>query len=317
MIEALISQINAETLKVHVPSKVVFLCGGAIDTDVPPTAPKMLRDVYYRHRRGYLSSLPFRLILAEDAQPFFADAGYNDLLSFEADIAQIVGLIVLFVESAGSFAELGAFSALPTIAPNLLAVMLDHYYEQQSFIKHGPITFLENRYGEEAVLSLDMSSLGIIDAHDVTPTNQDELVLSLERTIASRLDKIPKWQSFDVTSDGHKILVLTGLCQEYGALTQGEAKELLSILGIDISSSRLKNFLYCAELLNWIKVVRKGNHKYIIAMYGQGQDKALDWKFKDSAPYRDRLRWRATIRDNWRKSDSVRHRAISDVGGSL
>lgn len=273
----------------------------------------MLRDVYYRFRKSELNDLPYRIVLAEDAEPLTTDAGYPDLLSFESDIAQIVGLIVLFVESAGSFAELGAFSALETIAPNLLAVILDHYYDQKSFIKNGPIKYLEERHGEEAVLSLEIASLDMKTATDVASANSKELAKSLEETIVFRMERLAKWRAFDPSSEGHKILIMTGLCQEYGALTQTELRKLLQLLNVHIEPARLKNFIYCSELLGWVKMIRKGHQKYVVALNHANQEKALDWKFHAESPFKDRLRWRADIRAHWKKHDALRHRAITEV----
>lgn len=309
----LVSSVDPASLKVHVPSRVVFLCGGAIDRSDPPALPKMLRDVYYRHRKTDFAKLPFKIVLAEDANPLTTDAGYEDLLSFESDLAQVVGLIVLFVESAGSFAELGAFSALETIAPNLLAVVLDHFYRQESFIKNGPIKYLEIRHGEESILSIEMDQLGVSDPYDLSATNPVVLTESLESTINSRLGKLKKWRAFDHASDGHKILAITGLCQEYGALTQGEIKGLLERLGVSVELTRLKSYLYCATLMNWLKIVRKGNQKYVVALTADGQENALDWTFLDGAPFRDRTRWRSDIRQNWKNTDQPRLRAITEV----
>ena len=115
----LISLIKVESLRVRSPTSVVFLCGGAIDDNL--AEPDVLRDAFYRLASKL--ELDYQVILAEKAEPLTADAGYHDLLSFESDIAQIVGLILLFAESAGSLAELGAFAALESIAPSLLAVL--------------------------------------------------------------------------------------------------------------------------------------------------------------------------------------------------
>ena len=59
-------------------------------------------------------------ILAEDLNAFFPEGEYKDILKFETDIAQICDLIILFSESYGSAAELGAFSMIEEIARRLL-----------------------------------------------------------------------------------------------------------------------------------------------------------------------------------------------------
>jgi len=102
-----------ESVRVRAPSSIVFLCGGVIDARLDP--PTALRDAFYRS----IKTAPpaYTVVLAEDANPLTTDAGYGDLLSFESDIAQVVGLILLFAESAGSLAELGAFAASQPLHP--------------------------------------------------------------------------------------------------------------------------------------------------------------------------------------------------------
>src|ERR1044072_3127888 len=146
-----------DTLRVLAPSRILFLCGGVIDLAVTP--PAALRDHFYRNATS--SSPNYQVVLSEDAEPLTTDAGYSDLLSFESDIAQVVGLILLFAESAGSLAELGAFAASPTIAPSLLAILDDYYYDQSSFIRNGPVKYLENEYGDEWILVLERAEIGI------------------------------------------------------------------------------------------------------------------------------------------------------------
>jgi hypothetical protein len=44
--------------------------------------------------------------MAEDLNAFFPNGNYHDILTFEADIAQLSDLVLLFSESFGSAAEL-------------------------------------------------------------------------------------------------------------------------------------------------------------------------------------------------------------------
>ncbi|WP_428685368.1 retron St85 family effector protein [Reyranella sp.] len=293
---------NRDGFRVHAPTTVVFLCGGFIDASSP--VPVTLRDAFSRTIRA--SALKYKVILAEEAQPLTADAGYKDLFSFESDIAQIVGLILLFAESPGSLAELGAFAALHTVAPSLLAVLDDFYYSASSFIRNGPVRFLENEYGEEWILVLDRAELGI----SATGTNETLDVTAFASAILpavqKRLVAKPTWSKFDPTNSGHAILFMTGLCQEFGALTIGEIRTYLSSFGIP--TDRLANYAYCAELLGWIKKVRRGNNNFYVATPGEA---ALDYKF-ETGP-QDKLRWRAEIRQYWQRNDTTRFKAIGSV----
>jgi hypothetical protein len=302
--DSLIKCIKAESLRVHAPTVVVFLCGGAmVDKQRPPTA---LRDVFYRNIHGTAQS--YSVILAEGAKPLEADAGYTDLFQFESDIAQIVGLILLFAESAGSLAELGAFAALQTVSPRLLAVLDDHYYNEVSFIRNGPVKYLENRHGEEWITVLERDDVGIADDGAITNINPAALTASIMPAINKRLAANPRWIKFDRHNAGHIILLMTGLCQEYGALTITEIKSHLTMLGVE--EPRLTNFTYCAELLGWLKKVRKGHHIFYVAT---GGDHAIDYSIESDGKPHDKVRWRSDVRAHWAANDRPRLRAIADV----
>jgi len=293
-----------DTFRVHPPSQVVFLCGGAIDKT--GASPVMLRDAFYRIVT--VNPPKYRVVLAEDADPLTTDADYKDLLSFESDIAQVVGLIVLFAESAGSLAELGAFAALRTVAPSLLAVVDDFYYDQVSFIRNGPIKYLENEYGDEWVLVLDRNDLGINDKDKLTKLNLKSFEQSISPVIDKRLVDRVRWAKYDFENSGHVILLMTGLCQEFGALTVTEIRDFLEKLGI--INSRIQNYLYCAQLLGWIKKVRKGHRIYYVGTHGEA---ALDFRVSGAATSRDKIRLRADIRSYWKSNEPIRIRAIEEV----
>lgn len=299
---------SPDNIRVHAPSAVVFLCGGK--TDGTLDAPQTLRDAF--HRIAQLGALPgYEIVLAERAKPLNAAAGYRDLLSFESDIAQVVALILLFAESPGSLAELGAFSAMKTVAPSLMAVIDDYYYNESSFIRNGPIAFLEQEHGDEWVLVLDRKEVGIDENGIITKLDSKALSQSLLPEIEKRLSGRRRWEKLDTENSGHLILLITGLCQEYGALTLTEIRSLLSAIGID--HPRIQNFLYCAELLKWIQKVKKGNHSFYVAAPGEF---ALDYKLLDNVASKDRIRWRADIRSHWAEFDRPRLRAIADVRAS-
>jgi len=110
--------LDAEKIHVQAASDVIFLCGGPFSNLSIPT-PLSLRDAFLK----ILDYRPLRdkvLIQAEDITQDYAFFDYYDnILDFETDLAQIVELIILFCESEGSLAELGAFAMIDEIAQRL------------------------------------------------------------------------------------------------------------------------------------------------------------------------------------------------------
>lgn len=300
----LVRSMDPESVRVHAPSSIVFLCGGAIDPAL--SSPVVLRDAFMRVSK--LSAPSYSVVLAEDAKPLTADAGYDNLLRFESDIAQVVGQILLFVESPGSLAELGAFAALDTISPRLLVVLDEFHYNQGSFVKQGPLRYLEIEEGEESIIALDRIHVGIDVDGSITGLNSANFASAVLPALDKRLSKLPKFEKYNPESAGHAILLIVGLCQEFGALTQSEIREFLKQFGV--REIRFNNFMYCAELLQWIRKVRKGNNIYYVAQIGEA---ALDYQFNKGVSLRDKLRWRADIRGYWQKHDTARFNAIRGV----
>lgn len=63
-----------------------------------------------------------------------------DLLIFEEFLAEVSDAIVLFVESPGSFCELGAFAYADALFSDKLIIVMDEKYRRsKSFIATGPV----------------------------------------------------------------------------------------------------------------------------------------------------------------------------------
>lgn len=269
-------------------------------------SPASLRDAFYR--LVGTTAPAYEVVLAEQAEPLTADAGYTDLFSFESDMAQLVGTILLFAESPGSLAELGAFAALESVAPSLLAVVTDFHYDQVSFIRNGPLRFLEQEIAEESVVVLERALVGIDENGSIADLNLPAFSEAIFPAVENRLSSKPRWSKFDPQKSGHAILLLTGLCQEFGALTVSEIRAHLKHFGV--AEPRMTNFLYCAQSLGWLRRVRKGHHIYYV---GVPADRAVDYHADATADGRDKVRWRADIREYWQKFDAPRFRAITEV----
>lgn len=61
-----------------------------------------------------------------------------DIADFESSIGNLSKAIVIFPEAAGSFAETGYFSAIPSLAKKTILVLDANYQGDDSFISQGP-----------------------------------------------------------------------------------------------------------------------------------------------------------------------------------
>ncbi len=299
--------------KIHVqaPSEVVFLCGGRFG-DISEPVPLSLRDAFikitdYPPLRGRV------LIQAEEVtQKYSFFDYYGNILEFETDLAQIVELIILFCESEGSLAELGAFAMIDEIVERLFLVVRQEHWNSQSFIRLGPLRRVELSAGREAIHVIQDDELGLKD-RDASHVDKVTLGELLKDSLLLRFKKSREPTTFDAGRPGHVIKLIVGLIQDYGALSVEEVEFLLQLLNVIKEREIINSYLLCAEAVEWLKKVPKGRFDYFIATKTKAY--AATITLKETAQVRNRVRRRALIRDYWRKNDIPRHNSITKVFG--
>jgi hypothetical protein len=297
--------LDAERIHVQAPTDVIFLCGGEF-TDVNVVQPKSFRDAFLKII-GFSIIENRDLIQAEEITKLsvFHDH-YSDILEFETDLAQITALIIIFCESEGSLAELGAFSMLDEISSRLFAIARGKYWNNDSFIKLGPLQALINKYGDGAVFVINDDDVGIVDG-DIATIDRNMMKNILETPLENRLSVKLEPSTFDFHRAGHLIKLIVGLIQEYGGLSIEEIDELLLHLDVYVPTPKIKAYLLCAISVNWIVADRRGHTTYYFSK--NGSDAATIRVRKDAAE-RNRDRRRAIIREYWKENDPIRFAGI-------
>lgn len=144
-LRAFVDLLDFDELRGTRPAEFIFLCGGYSEATgrVPPYYS--LRHFLLRHPT-FQKRLNGYVVLAEDAQRIFDDDYYDDLISFEEDIARIASLIAIIAESPGSLSELGSFSSIEIIAKRTCAIQQREYEKERSFITLGPVKRLASKH---------------------------------------------------------------------------------------------------------------------------------------------------------------------------
>lgn len=87
------------------PKPDIFLCGGA-DTE------KSARHLFMQFAEQESEEFHSRLVLAENViKSWFRADSYDNLLELEEDLASVASIIPIFLESPGTFAEVGSFAS--------------------------------------------------------------------------------------------------------------------------------------------------------------------------------------------------------------
>ena len=249
----------------------------------------------------------FDIRLAEDLVKL-PRLGYSDLLQLESDISQISELVLLFTESAGSFTELGVFALDIEISPRLMVVIDGHNYNEDSFIRKGVLEYLESTLGEEIVCVIDLIDHGAERIDRVKNLNIDSFELFIEEKISQRLNRKSEPSTFEKSRPGHLIKLMTGLIQNYAALTLDEIDLILFCIGISEPHDKLKRLLGCAELFGWITAQKSGTRTFYSSTGGKI---AVNFEMAGGSIPINRSKWRMEIRQYWKEKDPDRFKCIS------
>jgi hypothetical protein len=130
--DRLIDHLQSTRYRFRRLAPVVFLCGGK-DANSRETLRR-----YFRKHNPDLS-----IFYAERVWELMVQKADRDALQMEAELAFLADIVVIIVESPGTFAELGAFSLSEPLRKKLLPIIDVEYRDQPSFISNGPVRWID------------------------------------------------------------------------------------------------------------------------------------------------------------------------------
>ncbi len=305
MREALLSKIDLATSRLKPYQGFIFLCGGP--TDVRSIKPISVRDAIHRELVKH-RDFDGRIRVAEHYKDWSHEAIYRDLVSFESHLAELSSVIVLILESPGSIAELGLFSAIEEFKKKLLVFVETEHYKSTSFIKLGPIDYLEKVHSNTAECHRWMQGAGRLAAFD--PAAAEDLQPELAEAVRARASKPTPERPFnhDRWLDGALLVCdLLGLCS---ALTLRELRRLLTGLGCTRSETEVKQLLFLLQSVGLIAMEPKGDQRFYVGIEDRQH---LQFSLRDKTF--DTMRFRSDLLSYYDREDKKRIRVIRDVRG--
>ncbi|BDV35679.1 retron St85 family effector protein [Methylocystis iwaonis] len=312
-----IEDFDVDRIHVREPFEVILLCGGEYG-DINEPVPKSLRDAFLKATPP--KSIANReLIQAESiTKEYDFFESYPDILIFETDLAQIVDLIILFCESEGSLAELGAFAVMEETLKRLFVVIREKHWKNASFVRLGPLKRIENEVDRSAIQVIADADVGL-EERSAAKVDKHKLIELLDGPLERRLSVDRESTTFDPARAGHVIKLIVGLVQEYGALTLAEISLLLEKFEAPRDEKQIKGYLRCAMVVGWLTVISKGSDDYYVqtlSSLAKGVD-AATLPMKDGSKETSKPRRRAFIREYWKEKDKIRFAAIQQSARSL
>ena len=237
-----------------------------------------------------LSTPEGSFIVPEDYKNWNHFGTYDDLLSFEEDVCSLVDGVIVFLETEGAIAELGCLLKNEQVAHKLYVVVSNEHYQNDSFIKFGPLRFLENTYSN--------SNVHVWHGGQLT-FNDFGMILD---QVKDRIGERPKIESFQIENTRHVLFLIVDFVDLLQVARITDIQAFLTALSISFHKKRLEQLLLSLKNIGLLREERVHSERCFVV---DAEDRpAIDYHFTSSTS--KRVSWKAkafgkTIDDKWRK----------------
>lgn len=263
-----------------------------------------MRDMFVTWAHDTNHDIAASLKLPEDYPEWNQFDGYDDLTAFESDAGCISRVVLLFVESEGAFAELGAFCMQEVLAERLFVVLYSKYYRANSYIALGPLRVLKRVQGDEPSIC-PVDGDGLADFEKVLPELASEVLEKSKQAL-----KVHPFNSLQVRD---QFLFVADIVELFGALSHKEITELLNAFGMKLTKNRVSQMLNLLCLLEVIQPSEHLSRHYYVPPKGK-REAFIGHKLPDSGARLDRVQFKLRAMEIL-KQDSFRRQAYEKVHG--
>ena len=292
--------------RVKLSSKpIVLLCGGKVKIKERPNDP----DPPILSLRHAITSAgtPYEIFRPEEIDDWHSDGLFKDLMNFELELSGICSLIVIVLESEGSFVELGAFSQIKEIREKTIIIQTDEYVDAISFVNLGILRFLKiEKESKVKSYPFDVKNPG-----NASPSLINDIVMDIQEEI----DEIKKEQSFKNEKIMHITVLIYELVKLFVALKESEIIDYLELLGVEIKKETFKRKIFLLKAFGLILSREYGGGLFYMALDEDYHE--IRFHLSDKEKHFDRLRIKTSCLEFYTKNSKQRnrHRAITMQGG--
>ena len=267
------------------PSRFIFFCGGATSENARDACS--MRH-YLLNERKIGRRLKADVVLAETANQLYRDTTYQDLITFEEDIAKISTIVLVIAESAGSLAELGAFASNKTLSRTLTILMQEKYADAESFIRFGPVERIKNDDNDRvAFFPWRMHKNSKIVKSSASPH-----ITSIIEFVNDRLSKVPTTTTLSANDDLRDFVILYWILFLSLAIPLGKLTSYASNMIGHLDDRAVRRKLYCMQLAGWVDRKRYSNVDYYYCCFDVDP---IHYKFREGVAERESIRRKADV----------------------
>lgn len=190
-----------------------------------------------------------RIDRPENHKEWWAFSGYDNLLQFERDACYLAQATILFAESPGALAELGALAIDDHLVKNLIVILQTKFLDsknRESFLNLGPLKRVK-----------DNRHLCVIGATEKTQLPTEDYQSIIE-SIGAWLPPLKKTQVFKVDNPTHRLLLLADLVDLFLVTKTTDLKTAAKYLGVNYGDDEISKALKLLEFFELIKMESRG-----------------------------------------------------------
>lgn len=233
----------------------IWVFGGACSRD--GEAAVSLRDSFWKQTLLPAAQQPWlqHLDRPENHNGWWAFSGYEDLLEFERDACYLARATILFAESPGSLAELGALAIDESILPRLHVVVQSRHLTEdhrESFLNLGPLKRVE-KHGRRCVIGGDDNSQ--------LPAMEFDVIVE---SITSWLPAERRSTSLRIDNPTHRFLLLADLVDLLLVSKLGDIQRAMAHFRIGMSESEILRVMKLLDFLGLAKLEHRGAEPFAV-----------------------------------------------------
>lgn len=217
--------LNRRRVTTHSGSpRLLFLCGANKSNQNLSERRQAIKEFIEHH------FIDIHVVLAEKVyRHFLSDETHSNLFDLETKLSHIADHIIIILEGAGAFCELGAFSHRD-LRSKLIVINNSNYKDSESFINQGPLAAITGEKPKGYILNYPMSPEGTEFRDRIGDTYVDlySVLESKHPHHAPKLDNTALEPSEELTK--YKILFLHDLIYFCGKISNKRLVDLLTSL---------------------------------------------------------------------------------------
>jgi hypothetical protein len=240
----------------------------------------------------------YPIVLAEKANQLYRETTYGDLITFEEDIARIASVVLVIAESAGSLAELGAFTSSDVIRPALRIIIPNHHATTESFVRYGPVERIKKHNRENlGVYPWKQHASGGLNVSTAKPHYKEIVTF-----INGHLDRVPNSTLYSHLGVANLFYVVYWVIHLSIAISPKILSDCVQSLLPNVTLSEIRNKIYCMELAEWIKRLPYSGKDYFYSLHDEDP---FDYSYNIGVAEKSSIRRKLEAQEGIKRVESI------------